>query len=93
MASALLQVTISNLSGDTLKTVEFKGDPLQLCSAVCKDERPGSAKAKVSSLRQLQHPDLHKRLAELQLLVPATIVCSTLNSRGMLHSCMLHSCS
>jgi hypothetical protein len=35
------------VSGDTLKTVEFKGDPVQLCAAVCKDERPGSAKGKV----------------------------------------------
>jgi hypothetical protein len=56
--SALLQVTISSLSGDTLKTVEFKGDPLQLCSAMCKDERPGSAKAKVGPLTQIQHPFL-----------------------------------
>lgn len=50
-----MQVTISNLSGDTLKTLEFKGDPLQLCAAVCKDERPGSAKSKVSALE----PDCH----------------------------------
>jgi len=44
-----VQLTISNLSGDTLKTLEFKGDPLQLCAAACKDERPGSAKSKVSA--------------------------------------------
>lgn len=47
-AAAALQVTISNVSGDTLKTVEFKGDPVQLCAATCKNERPSSAKGKVS---------------------------------------------
>jgi hypothetical protein len=42
------QVTISNLSGDTLKTLEIKGDPLQLCAADCKNERSGSgSKTKV----------------------------------------------
>ena len=44
-----VQVTISNLSGDTLKSLEFRGDPLQLCSATCKDERPSSGHAKVSN--------------------------------------------
>ena len=44
-----VQVTISNLSGDTLKSLEFRGDPLQLCSATCKDERPSSGHAKVST--------------------------------------------
>lgn len=48
-----VQVTISNLSGDTLKTLEFKGDPVQLCAAARKDERPGSAKTKVGCMSAL----------------------------------------
>lgn len=48
-----VQVTISNLSGDTLKALEFKGDPVQLCAAACKDERPGSVKSKVGCMSAL----------------------------------------
>jgi hypothetical protein len=49
-----LQVTISNQSGETLKTVNFKGEPLELCEASCKDDgrRSAGANKTVSSSSQ-----------------------------------------
>jgi hypothetical protein len=50
----MLQVTISDQAGETLKTMNFKGEPLELCVASCKDDGKGPAGAKkpVSSCQQ-----------------------------------------
>jgi hypothetical protein len=44
-------VTISDQAGETLKTINFKGEPLELCEASCKDDgrRPAGANKTVSS--------------------------------------------
>lgn len=36
-------MTISDQSGETVKTLSFKGEPIELCVAACKDDRKGSA--------------------------------------------------
>jgi hypothetical protein len=40
------QVTISDQAGETLKTINFKGEPLELCVASCKDDAKGPPAAK-----------------------------------------------
>jgi hypothetical protein len=42
----MLQVTISDQAGETLKTVNFRGEPLELCVASCKDDGKGPAGAR-----------------------------------------------
>eukprot|EP00879_Flechtneria_rotunda_P026426 GHRR01028175.1.p1 GENE.GHRR01028175.1~~GHRR01028175.1.p1 ORF type:complete len:731 (+),score=226.61 GHRR01028175.1:88-2280(+) len=50
MAALDKTVTISDQSGDTIKTLNFKGEPLQICVASCKDDRKGGAKDSSFSL-------------------------------------------
>jgi hypothetical protein len=63
-----VQATITNASGDTLKTVDFRGEPQQLCSAVCKQERPGSAKPKVWDWASVPRKQCHCQLFKEALL-------------------------